>query len=109
MAGYKLTKDGVQDLETMAFIPNSPTNRDWRKYLQWVAEGNVPAAEFSAAELAAQKQRRSKQIKTSIVDMRLRIDAAKVEGLTEIEDESQIELNKLRDELAEIQTGPQKL
>jgi len=109
MATYKLTKTGVQDLETMSFIPNNPANRDWRKYQKWVDDGNVPAPEFTAAELAKQEQQKKRQIENSIVDMRLRIDAAKVEGLTEVEDESQIELNKLRDELAEIQGTPQKL
>ena len=97
---YKLTKDGVQNLETMAFIPNNLVNRDWRRYQAWLAEGNTPSPEFTAEELAAQKQRKKRQIETAIVDMRLRKDAANAEGFTGLEAETQAELGKLRAELA---------
>lgn len=97
---YKLTKDGVQNLETMAFISPSPTGREWLRYQKWLAEGNTPDPEFTAEELTAQKQRKKRQIEIAIVDMRLRKDAANVEGFTGLETETQAELGKLRAELA---------
>lgn len=42
MRKYKLTKEGVQDTETGAFIPDDPDNRDWRQYQAWLKEGNKP-------------------------------------------------------------------
>ena len=39
---YKLRDVGVLDTETGASIPNDEGNRDWQKYLAWVAEGNTP-------------------------------------------------------------------
>lgn len=53
---YKLQNDpilqkmGASDTEASvilrkednAFIPKDPNNRDYRKYLEWVAEGNTP-------------------------------------------------------------------
>jgi hypothetical protein len=32
----------VQRLSDMANIPFDPDNTDYRKYLEWVAEGNTP-------------------------------------------------------------------
>ena len=99
---YKLKKDGVQNLETMAFISPSPTGRDWLRYQKWLAEGNSPDPEFTAEELAAQKQRKKRQIEMSIVDMRLRKDAANAEGFAGLEAETQAEIGKLRAELAKV-------
>lgn len=39
---YKLTTIGVQRLADGAVIPSDTGNRDWRKYLAWVAAGNTP-------------------------------------------------------------------
>lgn len=39
---YELTETGVLDLETGASIPNAEGNRHWRKYQEWLAEGNTP-------------------------------------------------------------------
>lgn len=100
---YKLTKDGVQNLETMAFIPESESNREWLRYQKWLAEGNTPDPEFTAEELAAQKQQKKRQIEIAIVDMRLRKDAANAEGFTGLEAETQSELDKLRAELTEAE------
>lgn len=97
---YKLAKDGVQNLETMAFITPNPTSREWLRYQKWLAEGNTPESEFTAGELATQKQRKKRQIEVSIIDMRLRKDAANVEGFTGLEAETHAELGKLRAELA---------
>lgn len=98
---YKLTKDGVKNLETMAFIPNDLKNRDWLRYQKWLAKGNTPESEFTADELTVQKQRKKRQIETAIVNMRLRKDAANLEGFSGLESETQTELDKLRAELAE--------
>ena len=102
MAKYKLTNEGVQNVEMGAFIPANPANRDWRKYQAWLAEGNTPDPEFTAGELVAQKQRKIKQIETSIVDMRLRKDAANLEGFSGLETETQVEIDKLRAELIAV-------
>jgi hypothetical protein len=32
----------IQRLSDNAFIPMSESNRDYQKYLEWVAEGNTP-------------------------------------------------------------------
>ena len=42
MALYELTKDGVFNTVTGAFIPNDTGNRDWREYQEWLAKGNTP-------------------------------------------------------------------
>ena len=102
---YKLKENGVIRLSDNANIPNNPNNRDWRKYQVWVAEGNTPDPEFTADELAAQKQRKKRQIEMSIVDMRLRKDAANAEGFAGLEAETQAELDKLRTELSETKVG----
>jgi hypothetical protein len=45
---YKLTENPFGDpssilrLEDNAFIPPDPANRDYQKYLAWLAEGNEP-------------------------------------------------------------------
>ncbi len=54
MAKYKLHGNGVKDTETGACIPNDALNRDWQKYLVWLAVPNTPAPEFTQAELDAQ-------------------------------------------------------
>lgn len=101
MAKYKLTSDGVQDTETGVFIPNNLKNRDWCKYQDWLSKpNNKPDLEFTEEELTAQKQSKIKGIERTIVDTRVRKDAAKAEGFTELEAESQAELDELRAELA---------
>jgi hypothetical protein len=46
---YKLLQDAfgnnmtvLQRLSDNAFIPFDPSNTDYQKYLEWVAEGNEP-------------------------------------------------------------------
>lgn len=51
MAKYKLAGDGVKDTETGACIPNSPGNRHWKAYQEWLAAGNTPDPEFTQKEL----------------------------------------------------------
>lgn len=100
MAKYKLTSEGVQDIETGAFIPAISTNRDWRKYQEWLkVKTNKPDPEFTKEELTIQKQRNIRNIERSIADERVRKDAATAEGLTGLADECQIELDKLRTKL----------
>jgi len=101
MAKYKLTSSGVQDTEKGGFIPANPTNRDWRKYQKWLKiKTNKPDPEFTEEELAAQKQRKIRNIERTIADTRVRKDAAKAEDLIELEAECQTRLDGLRIELA---------
>ena len=44
---YRLTEDGIQNLETMAFIPATIKNKDWRRYQKWLEKGNEPEAKLS--------------------------------------------------------------
>ena len=37
-------------------VPNDPTNRHCADVLQWIAEGNTPAPEYTDAEIAANTQ-----------------------------------------------------
>ena len=37
-------------------VPNDPANRDCADVLQWIAEGNTPAPEYTDAEIAANTQ-----------------------------------------------------
>ena len=37
-------------------VPNDPANRDCADVLQWIAEGNNPAPEYTDAEIAANTQ-----------------------------------------------------
>ncbi len=102
MAKYKLTSEGVQDKETKTFIPNNPGNRDWRKYQEWEKKaGNKPDPEFTEEELTTQKQAEIRQIENAIVDTRVRKDAAQAEDLDSFAAELQIELDKLKIELAQ--------
>jgi hypothetical protein len=47
---YKQTKDlqgnvredVIVKIENTSFIPFDPANRDYQKYLKWLAEGNTP-------------------------------------------------------------------
>ena len=39
---YQLTDDGVKHLPTNRCIPDSPRNRDWQAYVEWVKNGNSP-------------------------------------------------------------------
>lgn len=40
---YQLTQgDTILRTEDKAFIPPDPANRDYREYLDWLAEGNTP-------------------------------------------------------------------
>ena len=44
MTQYQLTSgDTIVRLSDNAFIPQAPDNRDYREYLDWLAEGNTPA------------------------------------------------------------------
>lgn len=48
MITYKLQLDSITELPISVFrsdgwsIPFDPTNTDYQKYLEWVAEGNTP-------------------------------------------------------------------
>ena len=51
----KLQTSGWQVNGTMS-VPNDPANRHCADVLAWIAEGNVPAPEFTDAEIAANAQ-----------------------------------------------------
>lgn len=51
---YKLAiNGGVIRLADGAFIPADDDNRDWRAYQDWLAAGNVPAADDTVKEQAS--------------------------------------------------------
>ncbi len=53
MARYRLCDIGVFDTETNIFIPESPTYL-WREYQEWLAEGNIPDAQYTQEEIDSQ-------------------------------------------------------
>ena len=54
---YKLhgTDGYIQDMLTMAVIPNNPQNKDWQKYQKWLSEGNIPDPWKTKEELEKEK------------------------------------------------------
>jgi len=52
---YKLIAEGVKRSDG-AFIPESMGNRDWRKYQEWLAEGNTPDPQYTEQELIDEAQ-----------------------------------------------------
>jgi hypothetical protein len=118
MAKYKLTENGVQDTETGAFIPNTNKNRDWRKYQNWLKglgpDGpfgqpgeplgtgpNTPDPQYTPEEIEAKKQFEKSQAANAVVEARLKLDAAKAEGL-EIEADCLAELETAREKLTAL-------
>lgn len=47
---YKYTDGGVIRLSDKAFIPENLSNKDWRRYLDWVHEGNETEDQYSLEE-----------------------------------------------------------
>ncbi len=56
---YKLTQSGVRRLSDNSDIPNDPANRDWGKYQEWLAEGNIPEPMDVPNPWIAMKQERN--------------------------------------------------
>lgn len=81
MAKYKLTKDGAQNTETTAFIPDDPGNNDWREYQKWLKDGGVPDPQFTAEELEARKQLEKTQAENAVIEARGKLDMATAEGI----------------------------
>ncbi|MEO6146722.1 MAG: DUF4376 domain-containing protein [Sulfuriferula sp.] len=50
---YKLSKNSIKRTTDNASIPLDPANRDYAEYLEWVALGNMPTPQFTAADLLA--------------------------------------------------------
>jgi len=94
MKKYRLTEDGVQNIKTTAFIPNDERNNDWREYQNWLkgldVEGedlgaglNIPDAQFTEEELAAQEQIELDNINEEKIQAKIRelaIENLKVSG-----------------------------
>lgn len=58
MSRYKVKIDGgIINTETGAIIPNLIVNRDWREYIKWLEEGNVPDPEYSFDDIKSAKKR----------------------------------------------------
>ena len=51
----KSKESGWQVNDTMS-VPNDPANRHCADVIQWIAEGNTPAPEFTDLEIAANAQ-----------------------------------------------------
>ena len=51
MAKYRLISNGVQDMETKAFIPDCGGNRHWQEYQEWLGLGNTPDPEFTTEQI----------------------------------------------------------
>lgn len=64
MAKYKLLDDGVLNTLTNESIPNSPGNRHWIEYQEWLDEGNTPDPQFSQEDID------SKVVRDEIVQLK---------------------------------------
>ena len=80
---YKLTENGVQNIETTAFIPNNERNKDWQEYQNWLkglnAEGedlgtgeNMPVSQFTEEELEIIALREVEQITNEKINDEIR-------------------------------------
>ena len=56
---YKLRENGVLRLSDNAFIPDTPGNRDWQEFQEWLAEGNTPEPQFTPEELEAKQRQKA--------------------------------------------------
>jgi len=52
MTKYKLTACGVQNLETVGFIPNDERNNDWKEYQNWLKGLNVEGEDLGTGKNA---------------------------------------------------------
>lgn len=48
---YKISGDGVQEIESGAFIPPDPANKDWVEYQEWLLLDNTALPEFTQQEI----------------------------------------------------------
>ena len=54
---YKLNKTSGVKRDDGRNIPEDPNNRDWKRYLLWVADGNTPAPYESPEEIVERELR----------------------------------------------------
>jgi hypothetical protein len=66
---YKIKGVGVTRISDGAYIPNDPSNSDWKAYQVWLSKGNTPAPEFSAEYIAEQRRK-------AIADRRFKAEVA---------------------------------
>ena len=58
MVRYKLIENGVLNQDTGASIPFDEANRHYKKYLDWLEEGNIPEpADIKDSWIAIRSQR----------------------------------------------------
>ena len=58
---YKIAGEGVKRSDG-AFIPNSESNRDWKQYQEWLADGHIPEPEFTPEEIIENEKKAEKDI-----------------------------------------------
>lgn len=84
MATYKLNKyGGVIRMPDGAMIPECPDNVDWRKYQEWLAEGNRPQPAYTPEELEAKQKAEEEAAREALIQTKMRelaISELKKEG-----------------------------
>jgi len=97
---YKLTKSGIQNLETTEFIENM-NSRQGRKYQKWLSGGNTPEPEFTKVELAAKKESDIKRKEGELIQVQIQFDMATAKNFSIAEDYGK-QLTKLELELSKF-------
>ena len=97
MKKYKLIENGVLDQETESFIPNTPSNRHWREYQEWLSEGNIPDPQYTEEEL--QKKEFDEQIENLNISMNNKVNEpciCEVNGIQYIMDGKEESASRLK-------------
>ena len=97
MAKYKLIENGVKDQETESYIPNTPGNRHWNEYQDWLAEGNTPDPEYTEEEI--QEQEFNEELENLDINMNNKINEpciCEVNGIQYIMDGKEESASRLK-------------